>query len=84
MHNFIEFSPLNDTITKFYPYRTAVVTDWVIKIHLTQDDMWYLRHTLEDAGYQIDNHIVFTTEAGAFWLHDNWLYVGKTVKEGSY
>ena len=80
----IEFPCCCDSIIKFYPYRTAVVTDWVIKVEMTDDDLWWLHHMLEDSGYKMDNHIVFCTETGAFWLSDHELYVGKTVREGRY
>ena len=82
----IEFHYRDDEVIKFYPYRTAVVTDYLIKVHLNSDDYVWLRYMLEDAGHQIDNHIVFTTKRGAYWLHDNHLYVGTvdSVKEGAY
>ena len=82
----IEFNYLDDEVVKFYPYRTAVVTNYLIKVHLNSDDYVWLNYMLEDAGHHIDNHIVFTTKNGAYWLHDNHLYVGTvdSVKEGSY
>lgn len=82
----IEFNYLDDEVIKFYPYRTAVVTNYLIKVHLNSDDYVWLSYMLKDAGHQIDNHIVFTTKNGAYWLRDNHLYVGTvdSVKEGSY
>lgn len=86
-HNFtFEINPFDDQIVKFYPYRTARLGGWIVKIHLTDDDLWFLRHELEDYGFKLDNHIVFTTHKSAFFVSDHYMYVGTldSVREGSY
>lgn len=86
-HNFtFELNPFDDQIVKFYEYRTAKLSGWIIKIHLTEDDLWFLRHELEDYGLKFDNHIVFATSKGAFWVSDNCMYVGTlgSIREGLY
>lgn len=86
-HDFsFEINPFDDQIVKFYKYRTARLGGWIVKIRLTSDDLWYLRNELEDCGYTMDNHIVFCTHKSAFFVHDNYMYVGTidSVREGSW
>lgn len=85
MHTFnLEFNPFDSGITKFFEYRTARLSGWMLKIHLTADDLWYIAQELEDLGYKMDNHIVFCTGYGNFWIADNCLYIGGKVVTGSY
>ncbi len=80
----IQFNIFADKVIKFYRYRTARLSNWSLKIKLTDDDIEEIRDILTASRYKIDNHIVFSTENGNFWLSDHNLYVGGHIKEGSY
>lgn len=71
-------------VKKFYPYRTAKLSGWGACVELDSAEYAYIRHTVEKAGYQMDNHVVFSTENGNFWYSDNHLYIGGSVVLGSY
>ena len=71
-------------IIKFYPYRHALTHNWVCEVYMEHDDYQYLRRKLQKAGYDMDNHIVFSTEKCNFWLSDNWLHIGGEVVERTY
>ena len=80
----IQFNIFADKVVKFYRYRTAMLSNWALKIELSDDDIEEIRDILTASGYKIDNHIVFSTNNGNFWLSDRNLYVGGTIKEGGY
>ena len=71
-------------VKKFYPYRTAKLSGWGTCVELGSAEYAYIRRAVEKAGYQMDNHVVFSTENGNFWYSDNHLYIGGTVVLGSY
>lgn len=79
----IDFSPL-ESVDKFYPYRTAKVSDWIVTIHLNEEALEDLREYLKESGYTLDNHTCFTSGAYVFWYTDRWLYIGTTIEEGKY
>lgn len=71
-------------VKKFYPYRTAKLSGWGTCVELGSAEYAYIRRAVEKAGYQMDNHVVFSTENDNFWYSDNHLYIGGTVVLGSY
>lgn len=71
-------------IKKFYPYRTARLSDWSACVKLGSAEHAYIRRQVEKAGYHMDNHVVFSTENGNFWFSDDHLYIGGTVLLGTY
>jgi len=71
-------------VKKFYPYRTAKLSGWGTCVELGSAEYAYIRRAVEKAGYQMDNHVVFSTETENFWYSDNHLYIGGTVVLGSY
>lgn len=71
-------------VKKFYPYRTAKLSGWGTCVELGSAEYAYIRRAVEKAGYQMDNHVVFSTENGNFWYSDNHLYIGGTVVLGRY
>lgn len=76
---------IKGTISKFYPYRTAITTGWTTRVILGDDELRYISSLLSNSGYQIDNHIVFTTTDNCnYWLHDGRLCIGGTVVEETH
>lgn len=71
-------------IVKFYPYRTARVIPWTLKVELSESDSRRLSRALREAGYEPDNHICFSTEHANFWYSDNHLYTGGPILEEEY
>ena len=80
----LQFNIFADKIIKFYKYRTAKLSNWAIKINLSDDDIEEIRDILEASNYHLDNHIVFATANGNFWFSDRTLYIGGTIKEEVY
>ena len=84
----IQFNIFHDKVIKFYPYRTARLKNWGLKIKFDSDkdrfDINEIMDIIQASGFQPDNHIVFCTEVCNFWWSDNILYVGGEVIEGGY
>lgn len=74
----IDFNNL--TITKFYPYRRAIVTGLCIDVNETMSKI--IREFLTDNGYKMDNHICWKTDNGlTFMYSDRHLYINTKVRE---
>lgn len=57
-------------LTKFYAYRTAVVTG--ITIHPSDEDIKAFKCFLRANGYAIDNHICVTLDNDGLTTHLMW------------
>lgn len=71
-------------IHKKYSYRTARLKDWSCCIELNDADTFYLKRRLLKDGFDLDNHIVFSTPNCNYFYSDNKLYIGGEVIKGSY
>lgn len=87
MDTILDLNPFG-TIKKVYPYRTARVFDWSLKVSLTNEDMRMIGEELGRAGFEMDNHIVIVFENEGvetnMWLHDGKLLIGGKIDEGGY
>ncbi len=84
----LQFNCFSDRVVKYYPYRTARLRNWGIKIKLDSEkdrlEIEEIMDTIRDSGFEPDNHVVFCTEVCNFWWSDNTLYIGGEVIEESY
>jgi hypothetical protein len=71
-------------IHKKYPYRTARLKNWACCVELSDADIFYLKHRLLKDGFDLDNHIVFSTPTCNYFYSDNKLYIGGSVIEENY
>lgn len=72
---------IRGSVTKLYPYRKAMLNNVLCSVRLTDKDFAYLSRKLDKEGFQIDNHIVFSTEYCNYWLTDGRLYIGGEIVE---
>lgn len=71
---YIQFSP--SKIVAFYRYRTALVFGFIVS-DVDENTLRAVRRVLKRNGYEMDNHICWTTEDGLSYMwSDGRLTVG--------
>lgn len=69
-------------IIKYYPYRSALLESYSIRIPLEKNAINQLNIILKRDGFSLDNHICFEDEAGtAYMFSDKALLIGKGIHE---